>query len=298
MGVSTASTEKEPPMTTSVTLSNGLGMPQIGLGVYLMSDVAVCESSVKSALLTGYRLIDTAIAYRNERAVGRGIRGSAVPREDIFLTTKLWPSHYAYEKARVAIAESVERLDSGYVDLLLLHQPVGDIGGAWRAMEEAVDQGSVRSIGVSNFAVADLESLDRTARIKPVLDQVELHPHWQQPELLPYLSSHGIVAEAWYPLGHGSKRLLSEPAVLAAATAHSKSPVQVILRWHVQRGFVAIPKSTDPDHIAANLDVFDFALSAEEMSAIDALGRDRPMFRMPRWAMAALMPLARPRPRE
>lgn len=284
-------------MTTSVPLSNGFRMPQIGLGVYLMSDTAVCESSVKAALLAGYRLIDTAIAYRNERAVGRGIRGSGVAREEIFLTTKLWPSHYKYEKAGVAIAQSVERLDSGYLDLLLLHQPVGDIAGAWRAMEEAVDQGIVRSIGVSNFTAADLEDLLPRARITPVVNQVELHPHWQQPELLPYLSSHGIVAEAWYPLGHGSKSLLSEPAVLAAAGQHGKSPVQIVLRWHVQRGFVAIPKSTDLDHIASNIDVFDFALTGSEMSAIDALGRDRPMFRMPRWAMAAVMPLARPRQR-
>jgi diketogulonate reductase-like aldo/keto reductase len=273
-------------------------MPQIGLGVYLISDIAVCESSVKSALDVGYRLIDTAIAYRNERAVGRGIRASGVPREEIFLTTKLWPSQYKYDKARVAIAESVERLDCGYVDLVLLHQPVGDIHGAWSAMEEAVDGGSVRSIGVSNFTVADLDGLLPTARIMPVVDQVELHPHWQQPELLPYLQSHGIVAEAWYPLGHGSKSLLAEPAVLAAATEHAKSPVQVILRWHVQRGFVAIPKSTDPAHIAANIAVFDFELTVAEMSAINALGRDHPMFRMPRWAMAAIMPLARPHPRE
>ena len=284
-------------MTTSVPLSNGFRMPQIGLGVYLMSDIAVCESSVKAALLAGYRLIDTAIAYRNERAVGRGLRGSGVAREEIFLTTKLWPSHYKYEKAGVAIAESVERLDSGYLDLLLLHQPVGDIAGAWRAMEEAVDAGIVRSIGVSNFTAADLEDLLPKARITPVVNQVELHPHWQQPELLPYLSPHGIVAEAWYPLGHGSKSLLSEPAILAAAGQHGKSPVQIVLRWHVQRGFVAIPKSTDPDHIASNIDVFDFALTGSEMSAIDALGRDRPMFRMPRWAMAAVMPLARPRQR-
>ena len=284
--------------TTSVPLSSGFRMPQIGLGVYLMADITVCESSVKFALLTGYRLIDTAIAYRNERAVGRGIRSSGVPREEIFLTTKLWPSHYKYEKARVAIAESVERLDSGSVDLLLLHQPVGDIDGAWRAMEEAVDEGTVRSIGVSNFTVTDLEKLLPKARIKPVLDQVELHPHWQQPELLPYLSAHSIAAEAWYPLGHGSKALLEEPPILAAAAEHAKSPVQIMLRWHVQRGFVAIPKSTDPDHIAANLDVFDFALTPAEMSAIDGLGRDRPLFRMPRWAMAAAMPLASPRPRE
>ena len=283
-------------MTTSVVLSNGLRMPQIGLGVYLVSDVTVCEASVRAALQAGYRLIDTAFAYRNERAVGRGIRSSGVPRDEIFLTTKLWPSDFSYEKARAAIGGSLERLDCGPIDLLLQHQPVGDVLGAWRAMEEAVDQGVVRAIGVSNFTADDLEKLLPKARIVPVVNQVELHPHWQQPDLLPYLAQKSIVAEAWYPIGHGSQKLLAEPAVTSAAAAHGKSAVQVILRWHVQRGFVAIPKSTNPAHIAANIDVFDFELTPAEMAAIDALGRDKPMFRMPRWLMSALMPLARPRP--
>ncbi|GAA5196949.1 aldo/keto reductase [Microbacterium jejuense] len=283
-------------MTTSLTLSNGRRMPQLGLGVYLVSDPAVCESSVTSALGAGYRLVDTAFAYRNERAVGRGIRASGVPSEEVFLTTKLWPSDYGYDKARSAIAGSLERLDCGHIDLLLQHQPVGDVLGAWRAMEEAVDAGTVRAIGVSNFRVDDLEKLLPKARITPTVDQVELHPHWQQPELLPYLGRHGIVAEAWYPLGHGSAKLLNEPPVVVAASAHGKSAVQVILRWHVQRGFVAIPKSTDPAHIAANIDVFDFELTEAEMAGIDALGKDKPMFRMPRWLMSAVMPLARPRP--
>ena len=283
-------------MVTSIPLSNGRRMPQLGLGVYLVTDVAVCEASVRSALEAGYRLIDTAAIYRNERAVGRGIRSSGVPREEIFLTTKLWPSDYPYEKARAAIAGSLERLGSGHLDLLLLHQPVGDVRGAWRAMEEAVGEGTVRAIGVSNFAVADLEKLLPHTDIVPVVDQVELHPHWQQPDLLPYLAEHGIAAEAWYPLGHGSRKLLAESAVVAAAAAHGKSAVQVILRWHVQRGFVAIPKSTDPAHIAANIDVFDFELTDVEMAGIDALGKDRPMFRVPRWLLAATMPLARPRP--
>lgn len=283
-------------MTTSITLSDGTRMPQLGLGVYLVSDVAVCESSVDSALRAGYRLIDTAAIYRNERAVGRGIRSSGVAREEIFLTTKLWPSDYGYDRARAAIGGALERLDCGPVDLLLLHQPVGDVKGAWRAMEDAVDQGVVRAIGVSNFAVADLQRLLPSARIAPVVDQVELHPHWQQPDLLPFLADRGIVPEAWYPLGHGSKTLLAEPAVVGAAAAHGKSAVQVILRWHVQRGFVAIPKSTNPAHIAANIAVFDFELSPDEMAGIDALGKDRPMFRLPRWVMAAAMPLARPRP--
>jgi 2,5-diketo-D-gluconate reductase A len=280
----------------SITLANGARMPQLGLGVYLMTDVALCESSVRSALAAGCRLIDTAAAYRNERAVGRGIRSSDVPRDEIFVTTKLWPSDYPYGKAPAAIAGSLARLDCGHIDLLLLHQPVGDVRGAWRAMEEAVEHGSVRAIGVSNFTISDLEKLLPNVHIAPVVDQVELHPHWQQPELLPYLEAHSIVAEAWFPLGHGSHALLAEPPISAAAAAHGKSAVQVILRWHVQRGFVAIPKSTNPAHIAANIDVFDFELSATEMAGIDALGKDRPLFRMPRWLMAAAMPLARPRP--
>jgi len=283
-------------MVTSVMLSNGLQMPRIGLGVYLVSDVAVCEASVRTALAVGYRLIDTANLYRNERAVGRGIRSSGVPREQIFLTTKIWPSDYGYDRARAAVRSTLERLDCGHLDLLLLHQPVGDVAGAWRALEEAVDSGDVRAIGVSNFTVADLEKLLPGARMTPVVDQVELHPHWQQPELIPYLERQGIVAEAWYPLGHGSHALVAEPVIVAAAAAHRKSAVQVILRWHVQRGFVAIPKSTNPAHIAANLDVFDFQLTEAEMAAIDALGKEHSMFRMPRWLMSVGMPLMRPRP--
>ena len=281
-------------MNGTVTLNNGITMPQIGLGVYLVTDVAVCESSVTTALDAGYRLIDTAVAYRNERAVGRGIRSSTVPRDEVFVTTKLWPSDYGLDKSREAISRSLERLDIGPIDLLLLHQPVGDVVGAWKAMEEAVDQGRVRSIGVSNFTVSDLEQLRASARVTPAVDQIELHPHWQQAALLPYLAEHGIVAEAWYPLGHGSKGLLTEPAITAAASAHGKSPVQIILRWHTQRGFVAIPKSTNPAHIAANIDIYDFELTADQMAAIDALGKDRPMFRMPRWMMSAVMPRARP----
>ena len=277
----------------SVILADGIPIPQIGLGVYLVTDVAECESSVTTALRSGYRLIDTANAYRNERAVGRGIRSSTVTRDELYLTTKLWPSDYGLERSRDAIARSLERLGTGHIDLLLLHQPVGDILGAWKAMEEAVDSGLVRSIGVSNFTVSDLEKLLPTARVKPTVNQVELHPYWQQQSLLPYLAEQGIVAEAWYPLGHGSKKLLAEPAVTAAASAHGKSPVQIILRWHTQRGFVAIPKSTDPAHIAANIDIYDFELTDAEVAAINALGKSRPMFRMPRWLMAAVMPRVR-----
>lgn len=280
-------------MNPNVVLNDGAVIPRIGLGVFLVSDVAECESSVLAALRAGYRLIDTANAYRNERAVGRGIRASGVDRDDVFVTTKLWPGDYGVRRSSEAILGAVERLDSGHIDLLLLHQPVGDVLGAWRAMEDAVESGVVRSIGVSNFEVADLERLRASARIRPVVDQIELHPYWQAPALLPYLAEHEIVPQAWYPLGHGSKKLLSEPAIRAAAEAHGRSPVQVVLRWHRQRGFVAIPKSTNPAHIASNIDIDDFALTHAQMAAIDALGRDRPMVRMPRWAMSAVMPRIR-----
>jgi 2,5-diketo-D-gluconate reductase A len=283
-------------MDRTIALNDGARMPRMGLGVFLVSDVAVCEASVKTALEVGYRLIDTAAFYRNERAVGRGIRSSGVPRDEIFVTTKLWPSDYGEAKARAAVAASLSRLDCGPLDLLLLHQPVGDVLGAWKAMEEAVDAGTVRSIGVSNFTSDDLDRLLAVARIRPVVDQIELHPYWQQPDLLPVLERHGIVAEAWYPLGHGSRELLAEPAITAAAAAHDRSAVQVVLRWHLQRGFVAIPKSTNPAHIASNLDVQGFELTSAEMAAIDALGRARPLQRVPRWAMS-LARFARPRPR-
>jgi 2,5-diketo-D-gluconate reductase A len=283
-------------MDSTIVLNDGTRMPRLGLGVFLVSDVAVCEASVKTALEIGYRLIDTAAFYRNERAVGRGIRASGIPRQEIFVTTKLWPSDYGIDKGRAAIAASIERLDCGPVDLLLLHQPVGDVLGAWRAMEEAVDAGTVRSIGVSNFTPADLDGLLAAARIRPAVDQIELHPYWQQPDLLPVLARHDIVAEAWYPLGHGSRELLAEPAITAAAAAHGTSAVQVVLRWHLQRGFVAIPKSTDPAHIASNFDIGGFTLAPDEMAAIDALGRSRPIQRVPRWAMS-LARFAPPRPR-
>lgn len=278
-----------------LTLNDGALMPQLGPGVYLVSDGLTCQSVVETALGTGYRLLDTAVMYGNERPVGRGMRASGVPRADIFLTTKLWPSEYGAAKAPAAIGRCLERLGTDYLDLLLLHQPVGDILGTWAAMEDAVAQGTVRSIGVSNFTIADLEQLLPRAEIRPVVNQVELHPYWRQRRLLPFLRTHDIVPEAWFPVGHGSRDLLAEPAIVAIAQRHDKSPVQVILRWHVQSGHVAIPKSTNPVHIRENFDIFDFELDAGELAAIDVLTRNRPIFRMPRWLMSAVFPLVRTR---
>ncbi|BDZ64746.1 aldo/keto reductase [Agromyces mangrovi Wang et al. 2018] len=281
-------------MHHTISLNDGTELPQIGLGVYLVTDVDICEASVTQAIDSGYRLIDTATVYRNERAVGRGIRASGVPRDQIVVTTKIWPSDYGARRTRAAIERSLDRLGTGRIDLLLLHQPVGDVAGAWAAMEDAVDRGDVGSIGVSNFTAEDLRPLLASARVRPAVDQVELHPYWRQPDLLPFLAAEGIVPQAWYPLGHGSTELLAEPAVTRPAERTGRSPVQVVLRWHVQSGIIALPKSTNPAHIAANLDIFDFELEPAEMAAIDALGRSRPMYRAPRWALSALARLGTP----
>ena len=272
----------------SVILNNNLSMPALGLGVYLVTDAAECERSVEKALRTGYRLIDTAAAYGNERAVGRGITASAIPRTEIFVTTKIWPSDYGYQRTTTAIARSVERLGTGYIDLLLLHQPYGDVRGSWKALEEAVADGSVRSIGVSNFRVGDLEKLLDVAMIRPAVNQVERHPYFQQKDLAAFLGRNAIVPEAWYPLGHGSTKLLSEPVLTELAATYGKSPVQIILRWHIQSGFVAIPKSTDPRHIDQNFDIFDFVLADTDMARITAIDRNRPSFRVPRWLLSAV----------
>jgi diketogulonate reductase-like aldo/keto reductase len=276
----------------SVTLNNSLSMPALGLGVYLVTDVKECERSVDLALRAGYRLIDTAAIYGNERAVGRGIRSSGVPREEIFLTTKIWPSQFGYERTRAAIAESLARLGTTYIDLLLLHQPFGDYLGSWKALEEAVTNGSVRSIGVSNFRVRELEELLAVATIPPAVNQVERHPYFQQTDLGTFLAGHAIVPEAWFPIGHGSAKLLGEPLFNELAEKYGKSPVQVVLRWHLQSGWVAIPKSTNPAHIEQNIDIFDFELTGEETARIAAMDRDRPMFRVPRWLLGLVARLA------
>jgi diketogulonate reductase-like aldo/keto reductase len=281
----------------SVTLNNGVDMPAIGLGVYLVSDVSECERSVEAALRTGCRLIDTAAVYGNERAVGRGMRASGVPRDEIFLTTKVWVTDYGRQKTTTAIARSLERLGTDYIDLILLHQPYSDVRGSWRALEAAVAEGTVRSIGVSNFRVSDLNKLFAVATIRPVLNQVERHPHFQQRDLAAFQRKHEVAAEAWYPLGHGSKELLNEPVFAELARKYGKTPAQIILRWHIQSDFIAIPKSTNPRHIAENFDVFDFELTAEDLARIEAVDRDTPSFRVPRWLLGPLTRLGRVRDR-
>ena len=275
-----------------ITLNGGVQIPQLGIGVYQVSS-ADCGPALARAFDVGYRSVDTANAYLNERAVGAAIRDSGVRREDMFLASKLWPPDYRYDKAVAAIEGTLTRLGTDYVDLLFLHQQYGDYKGAWRALEESVAAGKVRALGVSNFDRQRFTDLTDNAKIVPAVAQVECHPYHQQRELKQFLAPFGTVLEAWYPLGHGHRGLLAEPLFGRLAEKHGKSPVQVILRWHMQEGNIAIPRSTDPAHIDANIAIFDFMLSPDEMASIEELDKRKPFFRMPDVVGRIIFPTAR-----
>ena len=256
---------------TYLTLNNGTKIPQFGMGVYQVPEGEETKQACLSALRMGYRHIDTAHAYQNERSVGAAVRESGIPREEIWVTSKLWPSEYGEGKTMAGIDKMLSRLNIGYIDLLLLHQQVGDYMGAWRDMERAVKQGKVRSIGLSNFESERLEEVCEAATIKPAALQVECHPYYQQNDLKKRLAPYGTVIESWYPIGHGDAGLINEPVFTALAKKYGKTNVQIILRWHIQVGNVIFPKSTNSQHIRDNFDIFDFALTAEEMEKIAAL---------------------------
>ena len=258
-------------MNTSNTLklNNGVECPAVGIGTFMLSP-ADAENSVREALKMGYRLVDTAAAYQNERACGRGIRASGVPREDVFLSTKLWPSDYANPNA---VDETLERLGTDYVDLLFIHQPAGDWLAGYRQLEKALRDGKARSIGISNFEGRYLEELAAKWEVVPQFMQVEAHPYFPQHELRKTLDRLDIRLMSWYPLGHGDKALLAEPAVAEIARRLGRTSAQVILRWHVQTGFAVIPGSCNVDHIRDNLAILDFALSDADMAAIAALDK-------------------------
>lgn len=258
--------------TKTVTLNNGSDMPIYGLGTYSLHGDE-CVNSVTAALNSGVRLIDTAHAYGNEEEVGMAIRGSGIPREEIFVITKLYPDQFS--DPRAAISEALEKLDIGYIDMMLLHHPgTGDVE-AYHAMEQAVAEGQIRSIGLSNWYVEELEAFLPQVHIAPALVQNEIHPYYQENDVVPYIQALGIVAQGWYPLGGRgyTEELLSDEVILAIAQAHGKSPAQVILRWNLQKGVVVIPGSSNPDHIRENTELFDFALTDDEMAKIHALDR-------------------------
>ena len=253
-----------------LTLNNGHKMPMAGIGVFLLNPEET-ELSVLSALADGIRLIDTANGYMNERAVGRAIAKSGVAREDIFLVTKLWPTVYTDENA---IDETLARLGTDYVDLLFLHQPAGDWRTGYKMMEKAYKEGKVKALGLSNFPIDWLKEIIETAEIKPQMVQVEAHPYYPQTELKKVLAETGMGLMAWYPLGHGDKNLINEPVFTKLAEKYGKSNAQIILRWHVQSGNVIFPGSKNPAHIRDNFNIFDFALTDEEMAEIVAVDKD------------------------
>ena len=261
----------------TVTLSNGVQMPVLGYGVYQVTPEE-CERCVLDALAAGYRLLDTAQSYFNEEQVGSAIRRSGVPREEIFLTTKVWVEHYGYEAARASVLKSMRKLKTDYLDLVLLHQPFADYYGAYRALEELYEEGKIRAIGVSNFYPDRLVDLASFARIRPMVNQVEIHPYHQQQEAKRWMDKYGVQAEAWAPFGEGRGGLFQDPVLTEIGQKHGKTAAQVVLRWHLQRGVVVIPKSVRPERMRENIDVFDFALSAEEMERIGALDQKQSAF--------------------
>ena len=265
---------------TFITLNDGTKIPQFGLGVYQVPEGEATINSVKTALEMGIRHIDTAHAYQNERSVGRAVKESGIPREEIWITTKLWPSEYGEGKTSDAIDKMLKRLDTDYIDLLLLHQQFGDYIGAYKDMQKAVKDGRVKSIGLSNFESERLEEVLNIAEIYPSVLQVECHPYYQQNELKKRVEKYGTKIESWYPIGHGDKNLINEPLFTSLGQKYNKTNVQIILRWHIQEGTIVSPRSTNPVHIKENFEIFDFELTQDEMNEIRKLDSGKRFFNM------------------
>ena len=252
------------------TLNNGIKMPMAGIGTFLLTPDQA-ESAVLEALKDGYRLIDTANAYVNEKSVGRAMKKSGLTREDIFLETKIWPSFYMQEDA---VEKTLERLDTDYIDLLLIHQPSGNYVAGYRLMEKAYKEGKVKAIGFSNFTKEQIQEILAICEVKPAVLQTEVHPYFQEQELKEFLAKEDIKIQAWYPLGHGDAALLNDETIVELSKKYQKSTAQIILRWHIQAGNIVIPGSKNPAHIKANFDLFDFALTEDEMKKISGLDKN------------------------
>ncbi len=254
-----------------VTLSNGIKMPLEGFGVFQVPDPPVCEQAVLHAIDSGYRLIDTAAAYGNEAAVGAAVKKCGLPREELFITTKLWVQDASYEGAKAAFQTSLDKLGLDYLDLYLIHQPMGDYYGAWRAMEELYQAGRVKAIGVCNFYPHVLADFCETVEVKPAVNQVELHPFFQQEDALALMKEYRVVPEAWGPFAEGNHGIFTHPVLTAIGQKYGKSAAQVALRWNAQRGVVVIPKSVHKDRMEQNMNIWDFTLSDEDMADIAKL---------------------------
>lgn len=254
-----------------VTLNNGIKMPLEGFGVFQVPDPAQCKQAVLDAINSGYRLIDTAAAYMNEEAVGAAIKESGVDRSELFITTKLWVQDADYESAKKAIETSLEKLGLDYLDLYLIHQPMGDYAGAYRAMEEAYKEGKLRAIGVCNFYPARLADLCETVDVIPAVNQIELHPFFQQEDALALMKEYGVRPEAWGPFAEGNHGIFTHPVLSSIGEKYGKSAAQIALRWNVQRGVVVIPKSVHKDRMEQNMNIWDFELSEEDMNEIAKL---------------------------
>lgn len=259
-------------------LNNGVEMPLLGFGVFQVPDAAECERSVYDAIGEGYRLIDTAASYMNEAAVGKAIKRSGVPRQELFITTKLWIQDAGYEKAKLAFEKSLRKLGLDYLDLYLIHQPYGDVFGAWRAMEELYLEGRIRAIGVSNFHPDRVMDFIVHNKIAPAVNQIETHPFHQQIEAQAFLAENKVQIESWGPFAEGRNDMFKNPLLVSLAAKHRKTVAQVILRWLTQRGVVAIPKSVRKERMAENFKVFDFELAPEDMAAIKSLDSEKSLF--------------------
>jgi 2,5-diketo-D-gluconate reductase A len=259
------------------TLNNGVKMPILGYGVYQVTKDE-CERCVLDALKAGYRSIDTAQSYFNEEEVGSAIKKSGIPREDIFLTSKVWIEHYGYESCKKSVEESLKKLQTDYLDLMLLHQPFSDYYGAWRALEDLYEEGKLRAIGISNFYPDRMVDIASFARIRPMINQVETHPYNQQTAAKQYMDKYGVQIEAWAPFGEGRGGLFEDKALKEIGDKYGKTTAQVMLRWHIQRGVAVIPKSTHYERMKENFNVFDFKLSDSDMEIISALDKNESSF--------------------
>lgn len=278
-----------------VTLNNGVDIPALGFGVWQMEDLKECENAVIKAIQTGYRMIDTAAIYQNETAVGTAVKNSGIDRDELFITSKVWVQDHGYEKAKSAFQRTLNRLQMDYLDMYLIHWPYGDFLGTWKALEELYKEGKIKAIGVCNFTVEKLEELKANSTVLPVINQIELHPVFQQKELQVYDRENNIITQPWSPLGNGNANLLSNAELKAIAEKYNKTVAQVILRWHLQEGFVVIPKSVTPSRIEENFNVFDFELTADEMNVVRSLDTGKRLFfdpKDPEWEQKMLNAVA------